>query len=98
MSQLIHAVDCADSRSDAILINSTLNCVAVLIRTRPAVANKIISVILNYNPLKLANSPMNPTLKVSLKSMERTTRAVLKNVNKTYVNQIVLLKYRGLTL
>ena len=32
---------------------------------------------------------MNPALKVSLKSMERTTRAVLKNVNKTYVSRIV---------
>lgn len=72
--------------SDAILINSTLNCLSVLIKTRASVANKIISSILNYNPLKLANSPMTPTLKVSLRSMERTTRAVLRNVNKSNPN------------
>ena len=89
-------VSSTDDSSDAILINSTLNCVAVLIRTRPAVANKIISVILNYNPLKMANSPMTPALKVSLKSMERTTRAVLKNINKTYVDQSRI-RYKELT-
>lgn len=72
--------------SDAILINSTSNCVAVLVKSRASVANKIISVILNYNPLKLANTPMTPATKVSLKSMERTTRAVLRNINKSNPN------------
>jgi symplekin len=59
---------------------------AVLIRTRPAVANKIISAILSFNPLKQANSPMTPRLRVIVKSMERTTRALLKNVNKNNPN------------
>jgi symplekin len=63
-----------------------MNCMAVLIRTRPAVANKIISAILNFNPLKQANSPMTPRLRVIVKSMERTTRALLKNVNKNNPN------------
>ena len=72
--------------SDAVLINASLNCASVLIKTRAAVANKIITVILNYNPLKLANSPMTPPLRVSLRSMERTTRAVLRNVNKSNPN------------
>jgi symplekin len=63
-----------------------MNCMAVLIRTRPAVANKIISAILNFNPLKQANSPMTPRLRVIVKSMERTTRALLKNINKNNPN------------
>lgn len=71
--------------SDAILVNATLNCLAVLIRTRQSIANKIIDTILNFNPLKQANSHMTPTLRVSLKSMERTTRAVLVNVLKRCV-------------
>ena len=59
-----------------------MNCLAILVRTRPAVANKIISAILSFNPLKQANSPMTPRLRVIVKSMERTTRALLKNINK----------------
>jgi symplekin len=68
--------------SDPILIDATMNCMAVLIRSRPAVANKIITAILNFNPLKQANSPMTPRLRVIVKSMEKTTRALLKNINK----------------
>ncbi len=68
--------------SDAVLVNSTLNCLGLLIRSRPSIANKILSAILNFNPLKQANSPMTPKLKVLIKSMERTTRALLTNVNK----------------
>ena len=59
---------------------------AILIRSRPAVANKIISAVLNFNPLKQANSPMTPRLRVIVKSMERTTRALLKNINKNNPN------------
>ena len=72
--------------SDPILIDATMNCMASLIRSRPAVANKIISAILNFNPLKQANSPMTPRLRVIVKSMERTTRALLKNINKNNPN------------
>lgn len=68
--------------SDPILVDATLNCLAVLIRSRPSVAGKIINAILNFNPLKLANSPMTPRSKVIAKSLERTTSALLKNVRK----------------
>ena len=68
--------------SDPILIDATLNCMSILIRTRAAVAHKIISAVLNFNPLKPANAPMKPKLRVIVKSMERTTRAFLKNINK----------------
>jgi symplekin len=72
--------------SDAILVNATLNCVSILMRTRPSIANKIVESILNFNPLKAKNSPMTPTLRVKIKSMERTTRAVLINLLKKWVN------------
>ncbi|KAL1967115.1 hypothetical protein VTN77DRAFT_3406 [Rasamsonia byssochlamydoides] len=75
-----------DNSDDAILVNATLNCLAVLIRTRQSIAHKIIDSILNFNPLKQLNAPMTPTLRVSLKSMERTTRAVLVNVLKRNPN------------
>jgi symplekin len=68
--------------SDALLVTATLNALGVLIQRRPAVANKILSSVLNFNPLKLANSPMTPKNKVIMKSIERTTRALLVNVMK----------------
>lgn len=76
----------SNSSSDPILVDATLNCMAILIRSRPAIANKIISAILSFNPLKLANSPMTMRSKVIARSLERTTRAFLKNVNKNYPN------------
>ncbi|KAL8730625.1 MAG: hypothetical protein Q9166_003938 [cf. Caloplaca sp. 2 TL-2023] len=65
---------------DAILVNATLNCLGTLIRTRQNAANRIVNAILNFNPLKQANSPLSPKTKVQIKSMEKTTRMVLMNV------------------
>lgn len=68
--------------SDAVLVDATLNTLSILIRARPQCANKILNVILNFNPLKQANSPMTPKLRVMVKSMEKTTRLLLMHVNK----------------
>lgn len=65
-------------------MNATLNSLGALIRSRPSTTNKIISVILNFNPLGAASPPLTPKQKVVLKSMERTTKALLVNVNKQY--------------
>ncbi|KAK4696411.1 hypothetical protein P7C71_g1492, partial [Lecanoromycetidae sp. Uapishka_2] len=71
---------------DAVLINATLNALGTLLRTRQSTANKILTAILNFNPLKQANSPMSPTSKVQIKSMERTTRALLLNIYRRNEN------------
>ncbi|KAF2013097.1 hypothetical protein BU24DRAFT_424082 [Aaosphaeria arxii CBS 175.79] len=68
--------------SDALLVTATLNSLGMLIQRRPVVANKVLASVLNFNPLKLANSPMTPRNKVVMRSMERTTRALLINVIK----------------
>lgn len=70
--------------SDAVLVDATLNCLSLLIRARPTIAPKIINAILNFNPLKLANSPMTPKNRVMIKSMEKTTRMLLIHINKRY--------------
>lgn len=70
--------------SDALLVTATLNALGMLIQRRPIVANKILTSVLNFNPLKLANSPMTPKNKVLMRSMERTVRALLVNVMKRY--------------
>lgn len=71
--------------SDALLVNATLNCLAPLIRTRQSVANKIINAVLEFYPAKHVRPPFTPTIRVSVKSMERTARALLINILKKYV-------------
>ncbi|TGO89217.1 hypothetical protein BPOR_0119g00040 [Botrytis porri] len=71
-----------ENSSDAVLVDATLNSLSILIRARPHVANKILNVLLNFNPLKLANSPMTPKLRVMVKSMEKTTRSLLIHISK----------------
>lgn len=75
-----------DKSRDPIIVDATLNCLAVLIRTRPAIATKIISAILNFNPMKQGNSPMTPKILVMIRSMERTTRALLRWVLRALPN------------
>ncbi|TVY25932.1 mRNA cleavage and polyadenylation specificity factor complex subunit [Lachnellula hyalina] len=58
-------------------------------RARPHIANRILNVILNFNPLKQANSPMTPKLRVMVKSMEKTTRVLLIHINKRYADYVL---------
>lgn len=57
-----------------------MNSLAVLLKTRPAVQARILQTVLNYNPLKAAGGPMTPKLTVIIKSLQRTTRALLRFV------------------
>jgi symplekin len=68
--------------SDALLVTATLNGLGGLVRLRPTLANRIINAILNFNPFKLANSPMTSTNKVMIKSMEKTVVVFLANFLK----------------
>ncbi|KAL1794624.1 hypothetical protein ACET3X_006440 [Alternaria dauci] len=68
--------------SDGLLVTATLNSLGMLIHRRPNAANKILNSVFNFNPLKLANAPMTPKNKVIMKSIERTTRALLVNIIK----------------
>jgi hypothetical protein len=72
--------------SDGLVVTATLNSLGILMQRRPIAANKILNSVLNFNALKLANSPMTPKNKVILKSIERTTRALLVNIMKKYVH------------
>ncbi|KAH8593630.1 hypothetical protein B0O99DRAFT_626710 [Bisporella sp. PMI_857] len=71
-----------ESISDAIPVDATLNSLSILIRTRPQVSNKILNALLNFNPLKQANSPMTSKLRVMVKSMEKTNRILLMHIIK----------------
>ncbi|KAL1870293.1 hypothetical protein VTK73DRAFT_2668 [Phialemonium thermophilum] len=71
-----------DNSSDALLVDATLNTLSILIRTRPSTSTRILNAVLNFNPLKLANSPMTPKTRVLIKSMEKTTRMLLIHLAK----------------
>jgi len=72
--------------SDGLVITATLNSLGMLIHRRPIAANKILTSLFKFNPLKLANSPMTPKNKVIVKSIERTTRALMMNIMKRYAH------------
>lgn len=84
--------------SDGLLVTATLNSLGMLIHRRPNTANKILNSVFNFNPLKLANSPMTPKNKVIIKSIERTTRALLVNIMKRYVYLYCTTLYWVLTI
>ncbi|RFU34302.1 hypothetical protein B7463_g1980, partial [Scytalidium lignicola] len=71
-----------ENSCNAVIVDATLNSLSILIRARPHISNKILNVILNFNPLKHANSPMTPKLRVMVKSMEKTTRSLLIHISK----------------
>ncbi|KAL4883664.1 hypothetical protein BJY04DRAFT_184082 [Aspergillus karnatakaensis] len=71
-----------EDASDPILINATLNCLATLVRTRQSIGNKIINAVLNFFPARHARSPVTPAVRVGVKSMERTVRALFINIMK----------------
>ncbi|GAB7357064.1 hypothetical protein MBLNU459_g7881t1 [Dothideomycetes sp. NU459] len=73
--------------SDALLVTATLNSLGSLIKTRATIANKIIATTLNFNPLRLASSPpVSAKTRVLVKSMARTTMALLINIIKKNPN------------
>ncbi|KAI0388018.1 hypothetical protein F5Y04DRAFT_274872 [Hypomontagnella monticulosa] len=71
-----------DNSSEALIVDATLNTLSILVRNRPATSNRILNTVLNFNPLKLANSPMTPKTKVLVKSMEKTTRMLLMHLSR----------------
>ncbi|KAI1481867.1 hypothetical protein F4774DRAFT_372387 [Daldinia eschscholtzii] len=71
-----------DNSSDALIVDATLNTLSILVRNRPATSNRIVNTVLNFNPLKLASSPLTPRTKVLIKSMEKTTRMLLMHLSR----------------
>ena len=72
--------------SDALLVDATINTLSILIRTRPGTSGRIVNAVLNFNPMKLANTPLTPRAKVLVKSMEKTTRMLLIHLMKRYAH------------
>ncbi|KAE8150982.1 hypothetical protein BDV25DRAFT_171762 [Aspergillus avenaceus] len=69
-----------EDESDPLLVNATLNSLSVLVRTRQSIGNKIINAVLSFVPAKQARTPITPAVRVGVKSMERTARALMVNI------------------
>jgi len=70
--------------SDALIVTATMNSIALLVRTRPSISQRILNVILNFNPFRVIGSTVTPRDKVNAKSMDKTLRAFLFNLLKRY--------------
>ncbi|KAL7950641.1 hypothetical protein V8C42DRAFT_307133 [Trichoderma barbatum] len=68
--------------NDGLLVDATLNCLSIMVRTRPTTSSRILNALLNFNPLQAANSPLTPKTKVMIKSMEKTARLLLIHLSK----------------
>ncbi|KAI1190022.1 mRNA cleavage and polyadenylation specificity factor complex subunit [Nemania serpens] len=70
-----------NENSDPLLVDATLNTLSILIRQRPKTANRIVSTLFNFNPLRLATTaPLTPKMRVVVKSMEKTTRMLFTHL------------------
>lgn len=78
--------------SDPLLIDPTMNCLAVLLKTRPAIQAKILQTLLNYNPFRAAGEPLTPRSLVVMKSLQRTIRALLRWVMRALTHHPLLEK------
>ncbi|EON64294.1 hypothetical protein W97_03525 [Coniosporium apollinis CBS 100218] len=76
--------------SDPLLITATLNSLGSLTRSRASIATKIISTVLNFNPFRLVKPPVTTKMKVVVRSIERTTRALLQNFAKKNQNHALV--------
>ncbi|KAK5674873.1 hypothetical protein LTS12_029586, partial [Elasticomyces elasticus] len=79
-----------EEESDPLLVNATLNCLSILIRSRQSIGNKIINAIMNFFPARQVRSPVTPVIRVGIKSMERTTRSLVINTIKRNPNHPLL--------
>lgn len=75
-----------DNTSDALIVTATLNSLSALVQRRASISTKILSTVLNFDPLRLAKGKMSGKDKVAVRSMTRTTISFLMNVLKRNPN------------
>ncbi|QIW96921.1 hypothetical protein AMS68_002439 [Peltaster fructicola] len=71
-----------EEASSALLVTATINSLAPLVHRRASISNKIITAILNFNPLRLAGRLQTSKDRVAIRSITRTTTSFLMNILK----------------
>ena len=79
LDRMLHVLQ---ESNDALVVDATINCLSILVRARPGTSSRIMNALLNFDPLKLAISPMSSKTKVMVKSMEKTARILLVHLSK----------------
>lgn len=75
-----------DNLNDPLIITATLNALSTLVHRRASISTKILTAILTFNPLKLANVETSGRDKIAVRSMTRTTMSFLLNCLKRNPN------------
>lgn len=81
-----------DNLTDPLIVTATLNALATLVQKRASVSSKILAVVLQFNPLKLAGRPISGQDKIAIRSMTRTTMSFLLNCLKRNPNSTFALR------
>ncbi|KKA30570.1 hypothetical protein TD95_001084 [Thielaviopsis punctulata] len=63
--------------NEGLVVDATMNCLAILVRTRHNIANRIFGVVLNFDPYRHTNGMMTPKDKIVTRSMMKTVRIFL---------------------
>ena len=71
-----------ENTADPLIATATLNALSPLVQRRATVATKILSTVLNFNPLQLAERSLDGKEKIAVRSMTRTTMSFLMNILK----------------
>ncbi|KAL5612343.1 hypothetical protein BROUX41_000125 [Berkeleyomyces rouxiae] len=63
--------------SDGLLIDATLNCLAILVRARQNIGSRILNVVINFDPHQNTTAALSPKEMVMMKSLVKTIRIFL---------------------
>ncbi|KAK4560691.1 hypothetical protein LTR86_005269 [Recurvomyces mirabilis] len=89
-----------DNSSEALVVTATLNSLSSLVHRRASIGNKILTTVLNFNPLtpaKAGLAAMGGKERVALRSMTRTTMSFLLNVLKRNPNHALAVRLQQRT-
>lgn len=75
-----------DYPTDPLIVTAVINSLASLVHRRPSISSKILTAVLNFNPMKLASRQMSGKDKIAIRSMTRTTMSFLMNCLKRNPN------------
>lgn len=72
--------------SDPALITATLNNLSVIVKTRAPLAHKILSAVMNFNPLAIIAKANTVKNRLMMQCMEKTVRVLLMNIARANQN------------
>ncbi|TGZ80924.1 hypothetical protein EX30DRAFT_341248 [Ascodesmis nigricans] len=75
-----------EENSEPTVITATLNNLAVIIKTRPPLAPKVLMAVMNFNPFSGIGKPLTTQNRLMMLCMEKTVRILLMNILRSNPN------------